>query len=62
MLLRYPHQLHMKNIIKQYKDISGYFNQSHYREVLQCEEWGFRPDFGRMANLPAFITLKSFDI
>ena len=41
--------------------------QSHYREVLRWEifmeqEWRFGLDLGRMADFPAFIASKSFDL
>ena len=42
-------------------------NQSHYREVQRWEifmeqELRFGPDLGRMADFPAFMASKSFDL
>ena len=46
---------------------SHYFDQSHYREVPRWEifmeqELRFGLDLGRMADFPAFIASKSFDL
>ena len=54
-----------KTVFIMAKDSTGM--QSHYREVPRREffmeqELRFRQDFGQMADIPAFIASKSFDL
>ena len=49
------------------KHLWNYLHQSHYREVTLWEifmeqELRFGLDLGRMADFPAFIASKSFDL
>ena len=58
--MRYVHKLLSSSSSKSLK-------QSHYREVPQWEifmeqELRFGLDLGQMANFPAFIASKSFDL
>ena len=46
--------------IVQFMDVSSY-SQSHYIEVPRWEIF-MEQDLGRMANFPAFIASKSFDL
>ena len=48
-------------------NFENWCNQSHYREVPRWEifmeqELRFGLDLGRMADFPAFIASKSFDL